>query len=188
MSTINAATEIERDLALEAKARARRAWGWLVLLLVSCAGFAIATGIKPTLEAPDTLAAAVGLSFVLLGVAVSTSPQLRLGRWSARALLVMAAASPLLATLLEDEHAGVGHWGCAGTIAGMSVVLLVVSRLLLGGLRRRFGGASELQAAAAVLAGTVAVGLHCQLGNATHLVTHAGAAAIGILLGRLVLR
>lgn len=188
---MEAVEKIRTDLANESRVRMIRAGLLLLLLSVMTVGFAVGTGLKTDLGAHDLLVAAVGIGFILFGTVVSFSPDLRFGRVSAAALGVVAVVSPTFAAtkLAEDSGPAWGGLGCFATLSVLGVVGLVAARLVLGKTRRRFGGASQLQAVAASLAAATAVGLHCPGASFAHLATHAGAAAVlALLVGRFVLR
>lgn len=188
--SVDAVEQIRADLGAEAKVRTRR--GWLLLLFWGAAavGLSLVLGVRGDLEPSDGLAQAVAGAFVLFGAVVSFSPSLRFGRWSARAIGVVAVLSPLLAAhaLGDADTVLAGTLGCLGTIVAIGFVVLVVSRLLLGRTRRRFGGAPLLQGVGAAMVGSLAVGLHCPLSSAAHLATHAvGVLVVAALLRRLIL-
>ncbi len=188
---VQAAQEIRADLAQESRVRHWRALALLVVFCASVAGFAIGTGLKADLAAHDLLVLSVAAGFVLFGVVVSFSPELRFGRWSAGAIALVAVISPTFAAtyLSEAEGPAWGSLGCFGVLFVLGAVLTVATRVILGRTRRRFGGASQLQGVAAALAAALAVGLHCASGGLIHLATHAAAAGLLALgLGRLLLR
>ncbi|MEQ9502594.1 MAG: hypothetical protein RIT81_37330 [Deltaproteobacteria bacterium] len=188
---MEAAREIRNELATEARTRGRRALLLFAILFAMMAGVAFGTGLKSQLGPQDLLVAAVGAAFVLFGAVVSFSPDLRFGRWAASGLALVAIVSPTFAALYLEEVEGPawGKLGCFTTIVAVGVVAVVMTRLVLGSTRRRFGGASRLQAVAAALAAAVGVGLHCEGASLLHLVTHTLAAAVIVgVVGKLVLR
>lgn len=188
---MEAAQQIRSELATESKTRFRRALLMLVVLLITAVGVAVGTGLKATLGPQDLLVAALGAAFVLFGTVISFSPDLRFGRWAAAGLAAVAVATPTFAATLIAEANGPawGMLGCFVMIFAVGAVAVVVTRLVLGTTRRRFGGASRLQAVAAALAAAVGVGLHCPASSFAHLATHALAAALIVgVVGRFVLR
>ncbi len=188
--SLDAVQQIHADLASEAKVRTRRGLVLLGLWVVATTALALGLGPRANLGPADVLAQAVAGGFVVLGAVVCFSPSLRFGRWSARAIGAIAVLSPLLAARAvgtSDSILG-GTFACMGSIVAIGFVGLLVGRLVLGASRRRFGGAPMLQAVGAAMIGSLAVGLHCPMGDAAHLATHVvGAVVVVALLRRLIL-
>lgn len=187
---MNAAEQIRADLASEAQVRSRRGYALLVAWAGAAATLAFILKPRPDLGPPDAMAQAIAAAFILFGASVSFSPNLRFGRWSARAIGVVAILSPLFAARALGAPGSVlsGTFKCMGVITAIGFVTLVVGRLILGRTRRRFGGAPLLQSVAAAMVGSLAVGLHCPMSDVTHLVTHAaGVFVVVALLRRLTL-
>ncbi len=188
---MEAARQIRSELATEAKTRGRRAFLMLAILTAVAVGLALGTGLKASLSPRDLLVAAVGVAFMLFGTVASFSPDMRFGRWAAAGLAAVAVATPTFAATAFTEASGPawGMLGCFVMIFAVGAVAVVMTRIALGATRRRFGGASRLQAVAAALAAAIGVGLHCPASSLAHLATHAIAAALIVdVVGRFVLR
>ncbi len=185
--SMEVADQIRSDLAQESRSRAQRS----IVLLALFAGLALSLipvkGFRASLGPQDVLALTVALGFALLGISASASAHLRLAPAAAAALGVLAFLSPLLgATSIEPHLSGVG---CGLTLAGIGLVALVSARMILGRTRRRFGGATQLQAVACASTAALAVGLECPASDAVHLFMHAaGAVLVGAGLARALLR
>lgn len=188
--SVDAVDQIRADLEGEARVRARRGWMLLGAWAVVATGVSVALGVRPDLAPGDALAQTIAGVFVLFGAVLSMSPSLRFGSISARAIGLVAVFSPLLAaralgnpgSILQETLA------CMGVISVVGLISLLVTRFVLGGTRRRFGGASVMQGVGAAMVGSLAVGLHCPVNDATHLVTHAlGVVVVASLLRRLIL-
>jgi hypothetical protein len=184
---MDALAQIRSELAQDA--RSRRLRGGLLLLLFGLfvLGFGAAKGLRSDLTPRDLVALAGALSFVLLGIAAAIAPALWLSDRTATILAAIAFASPLIAaTGFEPQLSGLS---CFLTIGGIGVGALLVARMILGPVRRRFGGAALLQAVACTSIGLLAVGLECPATDGLHLLIHAGAAVLVIVGGgRLLLR
>lgn len=189
--TVEAAHQIRAELEDESRTRTRRALMLLVVFAAMIVGLAFGTGIKPDLSAHEMLVFTVAIGFVLFGIVVSFSPDLRFGRVAAAALTLVAVITPTYAAthLAEASGAPWGMLGCFPRVLALGVVALVATKVILGRTRRRFGGASLLQATGASLAAAVVVGLHCPASSLAHLATHAfGAGLVALVVGRFVLR
>lgn len=188
--SVDAVDSIHADLAREAKARTLRGGLLLGVWVALAGGLTVALGLRADLAPGDALAQAIAAAFVLFGAILSVSPRLRFGRLSARAIGVVAVFSPLLAARTMGSSASIlgATFACMGVISAIGLVTLVVARVVLGRTRRRFGGAPVLQGVAAAMVGSLAVGLHCPMSDAAHLVTHAvGVLIVASLLRRLIL-
>lgn len=187
--SLDAVDNIHADLARESKARTLRGWLLLAIWGAMAAGLTVALGLRPDLQPGDALAQSIAGAFVLLGAVLSMSPSLRFGGMAARAIGVVAVLSPLLAARAIGTSDGIlgGTFACMGVISGVGLVTLVLARIVLGATRRRFGGAPVIQGVAAAMVGSLAVGLHCPMSDAAHLVTHAlGVLIVASLLRRLI--
>lgn len=172
----------------EGRARARRSLMLLAALVALGGGFAATTGIRDDLDPQALMASAIAIGFVLLGVSMSASGQIALGS-SAGLVALVAYASPLFAADRAADDGGIGGLACLLSVIAVGVASLFAARWTLGAIRRRSGGATAIQGAAAAMAASFGVGLHCPSSAALHLATHAlGAFIVGVLLRRAILR
>lgn len=183
---MSAAEQIRSELGTQTKERVWRGWVLLALWTLGTVALVFLRPPREGLGPPDAIAQAIAAAFILFGASLAFTPGRRFGVWSARAIGIVAVLSPILAAraLGNSDSVFAGAFACMGSITGIGFVALVVGRLTMGRTRRRFGGAPLLQAVAAGMVGSLAVGLHCPMPDVAHLATHAAGVFVVVALLR----
>ncbi len=183
---MDAAEQIRSDLGAQTQVRVRRGWMLLAIWSLGTLGLVFGLAPRPDLGPADAIAQAIAGTFIVFGASLAFTPSRRFGTWSARAIGIVAVLSPILAAraLGNSDSVVAGAFACMGTVTGIGFVALVVGRLTMGRTRRRFGGAPLLQAVAAGMVGSLAVGLHCPMPDVAHLATHAAGVLVVVALLR----
>lgn len=187
-----ARAQIHSELAAARRSRNLR----VALLALS---FAVAAALLPTLKgvraiaAPGLAASVVAGAGVALGLLAAVTPSLRLSDGRVRLVALLMSASPLIAasSLLANPAADFGMKGvkCGLIIAALGSTAVLLTRVILGPHRRRFGGAPTLLALAAAMVGALGIGLHCPISSLAHLGHHVwGAALIIGLISPMIVR
>lgn len=188
--SVDAASQIREAMADENAQRRRRGVALLGLWGLGAAGLSVGLGPRTDFTPIQVLGFVLIATFLLFGTLTAFLPHLRFGTWTARGIAGIALLSPLFAARVagSPDSALAGGFACMGTIVALGFGALVGGRLVMGAYRRRFGGALLLQGMAAAMVACLAVGLHCPMSDAAHLLTHvAGAVLVAAVLRRLTL-